>query len=101
MPGSSRVERSDGDGVAGLFIARAPVAACTVPDPEPDVVDLVLPALPGFATDPSLAPEERGLLGRVKRAGQWRLVVRFDAAAGWRDAVLPARKLRFAARRRA
>ena len=156
MPGSLRVERSDGDPVAGLFTARATVAASvdtvrvaaaiavlalalaasvqarattfriqndrgvpqlaqatvgevgltmstneagevepasepgdtvtltrsevpgpcgapegpvgvsyTVPDPDPDVVDLVLPALPGSATDPSLAPEERGLLGRI------------------------------------
>jgi hypothetical protein len=31
MPGSLRVKRSDGDGVAGLFTARAPVAASVDP----------------------------------------------------------------------
>jgi hypothetical protein len=41
------------------------------------------------------------LRGRVRRTRKWRLVVRFDASAAWRDAALPARTLRFAARRRA
>jgi uncharacterized protein YkwD len=37
----------------------------TVPDPEPDFVTIVLPALAMPLTDPALSPEERGLLGRL------------------------------------
>jgi uncharacterized protein YkwD len=40
------------------------------------------------------------LRGRVRTAGRWRLVVRFDGASGWRDAALPSRTLRFAPSRR-
>jgi hypothetical protein len=89
----------------------------TVPDPEPDFVAIVLPALAMPSTEPALSPEERGLLGRlneqramagagsfelrggVRRPGRWRLVVRFDGTAGWRDAALKARTLGFTAPR--
>ena len=36
---------------------------------------------------------------RVRRPGRWRLVVRFQGTAGWANAVLPARTLRFVPRR--
>jgi hypothetical protein len=38
------------------------------------------------------------LSARVLRPGRWRLVVRFDGAAGWNDAAVPTRTVRFARR---
>jgi hypothetical protein len=109
----------------------------TVPDPEADRVEVVLPALPtdraalleprygaiGVARVGDLwvagrlvASLRRGrarralrsrrlragryeLKGAVRRSGRWRLSVRFDGAAGWADAALASRTLRFAPRR--
>jgi uncharacterized protein YkwD len=56
--------RSDVTGPCGA--PEGPVGpSYTVPDPEPDFVAIVLPALAMPSTEPALSPEERGLLGRV------------------------------------
>jgi uncharacterized protein YkwD len=58
------ITRSEQDGPCGA--PEGPVGpSYAVPDPEPDYVEVVLPALPTTATDPALSAQERGLLGRL------------------------------------
>jgi uncharacterized protein YkwD len=58
------ITRSDVAGPCGA--PEGPTGpAYTVPDPEPDFVAIVLPALAMPLTEPALSPEERGLLGRL------------------------------------
>jgi uncharacterized protein YkwD len=58
------ITRSDVTGPCGA--PEGPVGpSYTVPDPEPDFVAIVLPALAMPSTDPALSPEERGLVGRL------------------------------------
>jgi uncharacterized protein YkwD len=58
------ITRSDQSGPCGA--PEGPVGpSYAVPDPEPDFVEVVVPALPTTATDPALSAQERDLLGRL------------------------------------
>ena len=58
------ITRSDRAGACGA--PEGPIGpSYTVPDPEPDFVEVVLPSVAATLADPALSEQERGLLGRL------------------------------------